>query len=110
MKEDWDNDALWNLLGKTRPVSVSPFFSRNVLREIRRSPARPMVPLFVLRWLGAGALAVLTAGFFLNLGDGGNSPRSGRSADFVATFDAAAGLDTLVPVEDVSISNYTAGL
>ena len=31
-----DNDKLWELLGKTRQPSVSPFFSRNVLRAIRQ--------------------------------------------------------------------------
>jgi hypothetical protein len=31
-----DNDKLWELLGKTRPPAVSPFFSRNVLRAIRQ--------------------------------------------------------------------------
>jgi hypothetical protein len=31
-----DNDRLWELLGKTRQPSVSPFFSRNVLRAIRQ--------------------------------------------------------------------------
>ena len=108
MKEDWDKDALWDLLGKTGPVSVSPFFSRNVLREIRRSPARPMVPLFLLRWLGAGAFALLAAGFFLNLG--GSSARPSGPAEFAAVFDAAAGLDTLVAAGDVSLTNFTADL
>ncbi len=108
MNDNWDKDALWDLLGKTKPVTVSPFFSRNILREIRRSSARPMVPFFLLRWLGAGALAVLTAGFFLNLG--GSSVRPAGSADFAQVFDAAAGLDTLVAVEDVSLTNFTADL
>ena len=108
MKEDWDRDPLWDLLGKTKPVTVSPFFSRNVLREIRRGSARPMVPLFLIRWLGAGALAVLTAGFFLNLG--GSSVRPAGPADFAQVFDAAAGLDTLVAVEDVSLTNFTADM
>ena len=30
-----ENDDLWRLLGKARPPAVSPFFSRDVLREIR---------------------------------------------------------------------------
>jgi len=112
MKDDWDRDALWDLLGKAGPVSISPFFSRNVLREIRQSAGRPAIPAFVLRWLGAGAFALLTAGFFLNLGDAGRHPDIvvTKSADFVEIFDVAAGLDTLVAVEDVSLSNYAAGL
>ena len=110
MKEDWDKDALWDLLGKAGPVSVSPFFSRNVLREIRRSSTRPMVPLFLLRWLGAGALAVLTAGFFLNLGGSSGFDRSAGPSEFAAVFDAAAGLDTLVAAGDVSLANFTADM
>jgi len=35
MKAD-DNDKLWDLLGKARPPTVSPFFSRNVLRAVRQ--------------------------------------------------------------------------
>jgi hypothetical protein len=31
-----DNDKLWELLGKTRQPSVSPFFSRNILRAVRQ--------------------------------------------------------------------------
>jgi len=110
MKEDWDKDALWDLLGKAGPVSVSPFFSRNVLREIRRGSTRPMVPLFLLRWLGAGALAVLTAGFFLNLGGSSGFDRSAGPSEFAAVFDAAAGLDTLVAAGDVSLANFTADM
>jgi len=109
MKDDWDQDALWNLLGKTRAASVSLYFSRKVLREIRQAPVRPVLPLFLLRWLGAGALAVLTAGFFLNLNESANTHLA-RSADFTEIFDVAAGLDTLVAVEEVSLSNYAAGL
>ena len=110
MKEDWDKDELWDLLGNARPASVSPFFFCALVREIRRNPARPLVPLFLLRWLGAGALAVLAAGFLLNLGTVGTSSRPTKSADFTEVFDAAAGLEALLAVEDVSITNYTADL
>lgn len=110
MNEDWDNDALWDLLGKAKPAPVSPFFSRNILRAIRRNPARPLIPVFVLRLLGAGAFALLTAGFFLNLGNGSVTSQSARTPDFAEAFDAAAGLDKLLAVEEVSITNYTADL
>ena len=110
MNEDWNKDELWDLLGKAKPVAVSPFFSRNVVREIRRNPSRPLVPVFLLRWLGVASFAVLTAGFFLNLGDAGAGARVTKSADFAETFDAVAGLDSLVAVEDVSIFNYTTDL
>ena len=31
-----DNDKLWELLGKSRRPTVSPFFSRNILRAVRQ--------------------------------------------------------------------------
>ena len=38
-----DNDKLWELLGKTRQPTVSPFFARNVLRAVRQEEeARPV--------------------------------------------------------------------
>ena len=44
MKAD-DNDKLWELLGKTPPPAVSPFFARNVLRAVRQE-AGPQRGLF----------------------------------------------------------------
>ena len=41
-----DNDKLWELLGKARRPSVSPFLSRNILRAIRQEEdARPALSL-----------------------------------------------------------------
>ena len=36
-----EHDELWDLLGKSRPASVSPLFSRNVLREVRALKQEP---------------------------------------------------------------------
>ena len=36
-----DNEKLWELLGKTRQPSVSPFFARNVLRAVRMEEDAP---------------------------------------------------------------------
>lgn len=36
-----DRDELWALLGRARPPAVSPFFARNVVREIRARHRRP---------------------------------------------------------------------
>ena len=35
-----DDQQLWDLLGRTRPVEVSPFFARNAIRRIRENPKR----------------------------------------------------------------------
>jgi hypothetical protein len=33
-----DDEHLWDLLGRTAEPEVSPFFARNVLRQIRQNP------------------------------------------------------------------------
>ncbi|MGB8356374.1 MAG: hypothetical protein WCD79_20920 [Chthoniobacteraceae bacterium] len=35
MKDSGEHDDLWQLLGKSKTPAVSPYFARNVLREIR---------------------------------------------------------------------------
>lgn len=65
-----ENDDLWKLLGKAKQTHGSPFFSRNVLREIReRRQEQPGVLAWLrMRWqlatLGAAALLVAGAGLF----------------------------------------------
>jgi len=112
MKDEWQSDQLWDLLGRAKPVEVSPFFSRNVIRELRMAPERPFLPVFLMRWLALGTFAVLAAGFFLNLGDSLQSDSfwSGKPSDFAAMFDEAAGLNSLLAVQDVSITSYTSEL
>ena len=111
MKDDLENDELWELLGRAKPVAVSPYFSRRVLREIRLQPAPVVLPGFLLRWLGAGAFALVVTGFFLSMSLG--FPARGLasySSEFIEAFDAAAGIDTLVAVEDTTFSAYSNGL
>ncbi|MEI6278353.1 MAG: hypothetical protein WCQ16_03080 [Verrucomicrobiae bacterium] len=109
MKEDFENDEVWDLLGRARPVSVSPYFSRRVLREIRRVPSRPLLPAFLLRWMPAGALAVLTAGFFLSLAPV-HSPALADNTEFNRTFDMMAGIDSLANVEEIQFPEDTQDL
>ena len=35
-----DDQQLWDLLGQAQPAELSPFFARNVVREIRAHPGR----------------------------------------------------------------------
>ncbi|MFY8267765.1 MAG: hypothetical protein ACOVLK_00060, partial [Terrimicrobiaceae bacterium] len=68
MKNDLqEQDALWDLLGRSRQVRPTPFFARNVLRQIRHTPRSPRLPALVLRWLPATTLALLVVGFSLSL-------------------------------------------
>ena len=61
MKTD-DNDKLWELLGKAQAPTVSPFFSRNIVRAIRQevAPRRSLFSRFTAslrRWTWQYALA-----------------------------------------------------
>lgn len=67
MKNVEEQDDLWRLLGKAKRPAVSPFFSRNVLREIRPMPRKKTGVFFRLRaqWriaaLGGAAVVLLAA-------------------------------------------------
>lgn len=65
-------DPLWDLLGQARAVEVSPYFARNVVREVRlaqaRRPSKPapgLVSLLIKRWrlalAGCAAICVVAA-------------------------------------------------
>ncbi|MEI6034452.1 MAG: hypothetical protein WCS65_09260 [Verrucomicrobiae bacterium] len=105
MKEDFEDEAVWELLGEARPVCVSPYFLRRVMREIRLAPSRPGALEWFFRWLPAGALAVLTAGFFVSL----SMVRSASLADnkeFNRQFDMLAGIDSLAVVEGIQFPGF----
>ena len=111
MNVNFENDELWSLLGRTKPVFVSPYFSRRVLRDIRHRPESRILPFSLLRWLGVGAFALLTAGFFSSLTlDVTGSGLASNSPEFIEAFDVAAGLDSILAVEDAAVSAYANGL
>jgi hypothetical protein len=101
-----EKDALWELLGRARPIAApSPFFTRNVLRSIRQKTPAKSIPAFLLRWITAPAFAILLLGFSLALL---HSPQPQVPAELVEFFDIAAGLDQLAIIEDLTISNFAA--
>lgn len=109
MMNDWQKgDEVWNVLGRSRPVNVSPYFSRRVLAAIRTMPDRPLIPAFVLRWLGGAAFAVLAFGFFISL-DSGTPTLAMNSPEFTEVFDAAAGLDRIAATTDFSVTQFASG-
>jgi hypothetical protein len=64
-----DDQELWDLLGKSQTPAVSPFFARNVVRQVRQTPRwQEMIRewLVVRRALPATALALVlcTAAIF----------------------------------------------
>ncbi|MEP6821744.1 MAG: hypothetical protein ABI946_05275 [Chthoniobacterales bacterium] len=112
-----DDHELWDLLGKAdhTPV-VSPFFARNVLREIRREPAwrdrfPPWLSLRRLIPISATALAALAA-VGLALYQTPESPRPAPDPeplpDSIAQldsvdFEVVADLDDLIALEEDSV-------
>src|SRR5688572_8176631 len=63
-----DDEKLWDLLGKSPEPKVSPFFARNVLREIRETEVKSRTGGW-LRWLvpAAGVAVAITAALFLGV-------------------------------------------
>lgn len=58
-----DDEKLWDLLGRSAEPKISPFFARNVLREVRISESRSPMRAW-LQWLvpAAGvAVAIIAA-------------------------------------------------
>lgn len=100
MDEQNENDALWNLLGKARKIEASPYFTRQVLREVRQQAARPAVSLAgILRWLvPASAAAALVVGWSAL-----QWQHHQAEEEFNAYFDSAADLQSLVAQEDAAI-------
>lgn len=57
-----DDQELWDLLGKSQTPAVSPFFARNVLRQVRQTPRWQQIArewLMPRRALPATAVALM---------------------------------------------------
>lgn len=103
-----DDQELWDLLGETKAPAVSPFFARNVVRQVRQDTAGR---LNFLRWLrprilapvGVFALALTFAGVsadrMLRQGTGDNPPDIVASID-PQDYEVVADLDNLIASED----------
>ena len=63
-----DDEKLWDLLGRSAEPKISPFFARNILREIRQSESRSRVGSW-LRWMvpAAGVAVAIIAAVFLRV-------------------------------------------
>jgi hypothetical protein len=106
MKRD-DDSELWDLLGQAAEPKISPFFARNVLREIRQ-PDRwsTLRGWFNLR-RATGLAAALIVAVFLRMHTS-VSPLTDPSPDALATADAQdyeviADLDDLLASDDNSL-------
>jgi hypothetical protein len=94
MDKDQENDALWELLGRARPVEVSPYFARRVVGAIRNEQKRARFSVSILlRWLiPTAALAALVLGWL--------SYQNQEQDLFDADFNRTADLQSLVTSED----------
>jgi hypothetical protein len=63
-----DDEKLWDLLGRSAEPQISPFFARNVLREIREGEGKSRVGGW-LQWLvpAAGVAVAIIAALFLRV-------------------------------------------
>jgi len=103
-----EHDELWRLLGKAKKPKVSPFFARNVLREIRgQKPSRNGVFLWASRqWrvtaLTLSAIILLGIGFAPSVFRKFAAPQS-LTQQVVPDYDAINHLDELLAYEENSI-------
>ena len=106
-----DDQELWDLLGRAAEPELSPFFARNVLRQIRQETSGPE---WVRKWLSwrslipasGVAIAVLAATIAIHHPVSQKSPES--EPDVVAKIDpqdyeVVADLDELLAVDENSL-------
>jgi anti-sigma factor RsiW len=107
-----DDKQLWDLLGRTAEPKLSPFFARNVLREVRQGASRfgRAQNWFSLRRLvAASAVAVVVIGMAIATYTPGWSHKSSeRELDVVAKidpqdFEVVADLDELLAWDEDSL-------
>jgi hypothetical protein len=100
-----DDEKLWDLLGRSAEPRISPFFARNVLREVRESESRSRMGGW-LQWLvpAAGVAVAIIAALFLRV----QTPETNYSDSRVETFsfiepqdsELIADLDVLIDSDD----------
>ena len=115
-----DDQELWDLLGKARQPVVSPFFARNVVREIRQESGWGQI---VRGWLRprrlipatALAIALVMAAFSLNYHSPDNDSSSENVPDLLASIDpqdyeVVADLDDLLAAEEDNLWSDSSSL
>lgn len=100
MDPNEQDDGLWEVLGQARPPRVSPFFARNVLREVRALPAPSTPSRAWWRWAipATAAIALGLAGVLMPSGDDSAPSRISAAAASSGT-DLAA--ETELPLETI---------
>jgi hypothetical protein len=106
-----DDQKLWDLLDQARPVELSPFFARNIVRKIRERPARferlrAWLSLRRLVPAAAVAAAVIAAVVALHQPASRNSQES--APEVIAAidpqdYDVVADLDELLVTDESNL-------
>lgn len=108
MNDSPEQDGLWELLGRGPRPKISPYFARNVLREIRQSPSLFLWPV-IPRWAAAAAFAVLIMAFVASLPvPGGGHPSASIEHEAQALFEQLAGLHDLARIEPIGLREFAA--
>jgi hypothetical protein len=103
-----DDESLWDLLGRGARPDISPFFARNVVRQVRENPHSWAFwrSWLAPRWLvpASGLAAVLLAGILFIHGTGSRSTND-SDQDVIAKIDAqdyevVADLDELLASDE----------
>jgi hypothetical protein len=109
--EPQDDKQLWDILGRVREPSLSPFFARNVVRKIRQEATRfeRARNWFSLRRLvAASAVAIVVVGMAIATRHPISQTPSANDADVVAKidpqdYDVVADLDELIAWDENSV-------
>jgi hypothetical protein len=109
--EPQDDKELWDVLGRLPEPTLSPFFARNVLREIRQKPthfARVRNWLSVRKLVGASAVAAVVVAVALVAHYPGPRTTLSNDSDVVAKidpqdYDVVADLDELIAWDENSV-------
>jgi hypothetical protein len=115
MNHPEEHDDLWHLLGKARRTSISPFFARNVVREVRAQKQSKLgfFALLQRRWqfaLASAAVASVIAAAGWQSWQADSSSRSSDQLTVIARqlsdspeYDVISDLDELIASEETSV-------
>ena len=109
--ERQDDKELWDVLGRVREPTLSPFFARNVLRKIRQDAtdldgARNWFSL--RRLVAASAVAIIVVGMAIATRHPISQTPSGNDLEVVVKidpqdYDVVADLDELIAWDENSV-------
>jgi hypothetical protein len=107
-----DDEQLWDLLGRAAEYKLSPFFARNILREVRSAPRPAEIARVWLSWRrlvpASAAVAAILAGILALQHPTKPQNQSEGDADVVAKIDpqdyeVVADLDDLLASDETDL-------